>query len=177
MPGRVLLIISFVLFFILAGKAQIVVPYVIGNFSFSDSSIGQNNYGFLDSGKCLISSGGVATYLALQNTSKTFFPVCPEDSIGQNICPIIGYPNPTRGYVTIKSGLCYNQYYFLKGVLIVSDAFGIPLIKKDIMLYDIRNGYKVDLTPYAQGIYFFRIYFLNSTVVIKILKNTSAGGN
>jgi len=79
--------------------------------------------------------------------------------------------------VTIKSGLCYNQYYFLKGVLTVSDAFGITLIKKDIMLYDIRNGYKVDLTPYAQGIYFFRIYFLNSTVVIKILKNTSAGGN
>lgn len=177
MPGKVILILSFILFFIQVAKAQLTIPYVISNFSFSDSGVSHNNFVFLDSGKCLISSNGLSLFYALQNTSKTFNPVCPEDVPGLSICPLVGYPNPTNGIVTLKSGLCYNQYNFLKGILSVTDVYGSTVIKKDIFLDDIRSGYKVDLTPYGQGVYFFRIYFLNNSTVIKILKNTSAGGH
>lgn len=150
---------------------QLKSPYVLGSIgSITASSPSHINYVFFDNGKCLQLESGLGVIKKRSFVAGKFTPVCPEIISQFNSCTLIGYPNPTRDYIYIRSQGCFDTYNFLKGTLLVTNVIGQTILVRDIVIADLRAGLRIDLVNHAPGFYYAKVQFQSTVKTIKIIK-------
>ena len=150
---------------------QMSEPFCIGSVSLSSGEIGNFNYVFVDSGKCIFLNNGIAPFLKKDN-NLIFSPLCPELTVSSgepSICPLIGYPNPTRNHVTLKSS-CYNNNYWLKGTLKIINELGQVMYQHDVFVSDLNIGFRLEMSRFIAGKYIINVVFGNANYNIKIIR-------
>jgi hypothetical protein len=153
----------------LNASGQIDIPHSLSGYFFSVSDFGQMNFAFLDSGKCIRLSNGLAT-LSATPSSPAFSIACLEKQSNTKDCPLVAYPNPAHNFVKIKFAGCKEGRTDGTISLRIFNILGQLVSEKNIPVISLLTGLNFDLTHLPNGAYFICRNTEDNNQALKIIK-------